>query len=107
MIALRFGRWSSSRGRWFTWERIYWLGWKWTPFVWVSWRYPKSPLAKYRAERVSALEAVIDPIREHDRRFLRKWVERLKTSDGEGWAVGEMLERACILLDALEVKCES
>ena len=35
------GRWSSASGRWFTRERIYWKGWKWTPFVRVRRRYPK------------------------------------------------------------------
>lgn len=36
---IAFGRWSSASGRWFTRTRIYWKGWKWTPFVCVRWRY--------------------------------------------------------------------
>jgi len=39
MIFIAFGRWSSAHGRWFTRERIYRGGWRWTPFVRVSWRY--------------------------------------------------------------------
>lgn len=39
MIFISFGRWSSSHGRWFTRERIYWKGYRWTPFVRISWRY--------------------------------------------------------------------
>lgn len=39
MIAIRFGRWSHAAGRWFVWDRIYWHGWRWTPFCRLSWRY--------------------------------------------------------------------
>lgn len=59
-----------------------------------------------QAERMRALEEVLDPIRHHHRPTLREKVTHLKQTDGEGWAVGEMLERACILLDALEMKPE-
>ena len=102
MIAIRFGRWSSSSGSWFRWERIYWKGWRWTPFVWVSWRYPRGRLAKHNAQMLSGLQAMLDPVRGHDRKLLWEKVGHLKQSDGEGWAVGEMLERACILFDAGE-----
>lgn len=54
-----------------------------------------------------ALDAVLDPIRNHNRPMLRKVVEQLKQASGEEWAVGEMLERACILLDMLEMPAES
>lgn len=50
-----------------------------------------------------ALQMVIDPIRNHDRPMLWLVATDLKQSSGEGWAVGEMLERACILLDMLDV----
>ena len=39
MIAIAFGNWSSSHGRLFSFERIYWAGADWTPFVRVFWRY--------------------------------------------------------------------
>ena len=39
MIFVALGRWSSAHGRWFTRERIYYKGYRWTPFVHVSWRY--------------------------------------------------------------------
>ena len=47
---------------------------------------------------------VVEPVRSHDRPTLRRKAEELKQSDGEGWAIGEMLERACMLLDAMEMK---
>ena len=46
---------------------------------------------------------VLDPILHHERARLREKATQLKQSDGEGWAIGEMLERGCILLDALEM----
>lgn len=39
MIWIAFGRWNGSGGRWFCRQRIYWKGYKWTPFVRVRWRY--------------------------------------------------------------------
>jgi len=48
-------------------------------------------------------EMIIEPIKDHDRPLLRKIAEDLKQKDGESWAVGEMLERACILLDAIYI----
>ena len=39
MIVIRFGRWSSQAGMFFVCERIYWKGWKWTPFCRVRKRY--------------------------------------------------------------------
>jgi hypothetical protein len=43
MIAIRFGRWIYSSGRWFTWVRVLLLGYIWTPFCWVSRRRPVDP----------------------------------------------------------------
>jgi len=40
------------------------------------------------------INTLVEPICDHDTENLKRWVERLKTSDGEGWAIGEMLERA-------------
>lgn len=40
------------------------------------------------------LNTIVEPITHHDEDQLRGWVVQLKQSDGEGWAVGEMLERA-------------
>lgn len=45
-------------------------------------------------EEVAALRKVVGAIEGHDDRYLREKVTMLKQSDGEGWAVGEMLERA-------------
>ena len=39
MIIISFGKWSSSSGSIFKYQRIYWNGYKWTPFVKVSFRY--------------------------------------------------------------------
>jgi len=39
-------------------------------------------------------EYLMQPIFENDNDFLKKVINRLKGSDGEGWAVGEMVERA-------------
>lgn len=47
---------------------------------------------------------LLDVIRKHNRPTLRQIATDLKQVDGEHWAVGEMLERACILLDALEAE---
>ena len=52
---------------------------------------------------LSRYQQVFDPIKDHQRTTLREKAEQLKQSDGEDWAIGEMLERACILLDALEI----
>jgi len=32
MILPRLGKWSHAAGRWFVWDRIYYKGYKWTPF---------------------------------------------------------------------------
>jgi|GEM_PF-6637446 len=54
-------------------------------------------------ENLRALSEILDPIREHVRLNLRQIAQRLKQNDGESWAVGEMLERACIYLDAVSM----
>lgn len=36
MILPMLGRWSSWRSRWFVFERVYYKGWRWTPFVRIS-----------------------------------------------------------------------
>ena len=46
---------------------------------------------------------IIDPLRDHDRKFLRKKVTMLKQSDGEGWAIGESLQRIINLLSMCEL----
>ena len=51
-------------------------------------------------DRVEKLERVIGAIEGHDITLLRKKVNQLKGTDGEGWAVGEMLERALVALDS-------
>ena len=47
-----------------------------------------------KLEWLEKLERVIGAIEGHDITLLRKKVNQLKGTDGEGWAVGEMLERA-------------
>ena len=53
-------------------------------------------------EMLRALGAILDPIRSHDRSMLRVEATHLKQKGGEAWAAGEMLERACIHLDACQ-----
>jgi len=57
-------------------------------------------------ERQDIATQLLDPIRGQDRPRLREIATDLKQTDGEHWAVGEMLERACILLDALEAQAD-
>jgi hypothetical protein len=47
--------------------------------------------------KVEHLEEALKPLDGHDYEYLLKVAERLKGSDGEGWAVGEMLERVIAL----------
>lgn len=54
-------------------------------------------------QQLKGLRAIIEPIVQHDRPLLRKKAAQLKQSDGEGWAIGEMLERALNYLLALEM----
>lgn len=49
---------------------------------------------------------IIAPLLRHERRMLRVKANNLKQMDGEFWAIGEVITRACILLDALEMKKE-
>ena len=55
-------------------------------------------------EENHALRQVIEPIQGHVRAELRKRADELKKSDHLGWYIGEMLERACIFLDAEAIK---
>lgn len=41
MFWLNYKKWSSSHGNYFTAERIYLNGWKWSPFIWIKKRYKK------------------------------------------------------------------
>lgn len=50
------------------------------------------------------LFAVLEPIKAQRRATLREIATELKQTDGEYWAVGEMLERGCIFLDAYEMR---
>jgi len=43
---------------------------------------------------IEVLDYIFEPIQNHEVSMLMGVVKRLKQSDGEGWAVGEMLERA-------------
>ena len=44
-----------------------------------------------------------EPIRGHDAGFLRRKAQHLKQTDGEGWAAGEMLTRACDYLGKIDL----
>lgn len=39
MYLIRFGRWNRAAGRWLVWERLWWRGYKWTPFCKVGLRH--------------------------------------------------------------------
>lgn len=39
MIILNFSKWNSKSTSLFIYKRLYWNGYKWTPFVQVSGRY--------------------------------------------------------------------
>jgi len=39
MLWIAFGKWDSSRGSFFVRDRLYWMGYKWTPLVRVRFRY--------------------------------------------------------------------
>jgi len=54
-------------------------------------------------QMVERLLEILNPINTHDRKRLREIVTELKQTDGEHWAVGEMLERACIFLDVYQM----
>jgi len=57
-----------------------------------------------KEEVCKGYKAVLVPLLKQDRSLLRKKANQLKQTDGEGWAIGEAIERACILLDVLEVE---
>ncbi len=58
------------------------------------------PQRRLRQEH-AAFAAVLEPVAHPDvRARLREIAIELKHMDGEHWAVGEMLERACIVMDA-------
>ena len=47
MISISFGSWSSASGAIFVRKRIYWHGFRWTPFVRVFWRYCRNDSMQY------------------------------------------------------------
>jgi len=40
MFSISFGRWAHAGGKRYIAHRIYWQGWRWTPFVRLARRYP-------------------------------------------------------------------
>ena len=50
-------------------------------------------------EMVANIDYVIDAISSHDKNMLLKKAGYLKGTDGEGWAVGEMIERVLLVLE--------
>lgn len=52
---------------------------------------------------VTAMKDIVNTIARHDRPRLRAKALWLKQQDGEAWAIGEMVEKTCIMLDALNV----
>ena len=59
MLWISFGRWSSASGALFIRQRVYWNGWKWTPFVRVFWRYCHFPNVPAHA---GAVATGVEPI---------------------------------------------
>lgn len=53
-------------------------------------------------KRLARYEEVLESLKMQDKNMLRKVVDKLKQTDGESWAIGEMVERACALLQDLE-----
>lgn len=39
MYMLSFGKWSRKAGRFLTWDRVYWRGYKWLPLCKLHKRY--------------------------------------------------------------------
>ncbi len=60
-------------------------------------------MSMYSQQVTEALLRILDPLKSHKRAELRDIAIELKQMDGEHWAVGEMLERGCIFLDAYEM----
>ena len=52
---------------------------------------------------VEAMEGIVNTIAGHDKKVLREEACRLKQRGGEAWAIGEMVEKTCLLLDATNV----
>jgi len=87
---------------------------------WLWWR-PFScpvhdPLTRYQVEKgvvmtgidtklpvAASMEDIVNTIAVHDKKFLREEACRLKQRGGECWAIGEMVEKTCLLLDATNV----
>jgi len=49
-------------------------------------------------DEVAQLEAVLDALGGHDADMLLAKAKQLKQTDGEGWAIGELVERAVVAL---------
>ena len=47
-----------------------------------------------KPEKQTSLQYILEPLNDHGRKHLQNVAQRLKQSNGEGWAVGEMLRRA-------------
>ena len=45
------------------------------------------------------MEVLLEALKYQDIEALRRKVKELKQTDGEGWAIGELLERACTSLE--------
>lgn len=56
-----------------------------------------------KAPVVEAMEGIVNTIAGHDKKVLREEAQRLKGRGGECWAIGEMVEKTCLLLDAANV----
>ena len=56
-----------------------------------------------KSRLLAAYEDVVEPLKNHTGHILREKARRLKQADGESWAIGEVIERACILRDAIKV----
>lgn len=58
---------------------------------------------EHTRQMVKMLLSTLDPINSCERARLREIATELKQTDDEHRAVGEMLERVCIFLDAYEM----
>lgn len=47
------------------------------------------------------MDILLEALKYQDVEMLRQKVKELKQTDGEGWAIGELVERACNLKEGI------
>lgn len=114
VIWLSFGRWAASAGRWLIWDRLYWRGYRWTPFCRVSLRHTKGerwncPCCKQAEARITELEQVLSAERdarlraEADVAAVR---EQIRAAALAGILRSVDLEQAITALEKISALCE-